>query len=85
MEEYATSDDLQDRLTLDKIKKIIEAKDTAKRSMTKLNRAQEGLHGSGDRVSDSREKQKCRKSARRGRVTTERGGTQHDTGPTCTF
>ena len=33
MEECATNNDLQDRLTLEKIKKRIEAKESAKRSM----------------------------------------------------
>ena len=39
MKEYATNDTLQNRLTLEKIEKLIEAKESTKRSMAELRRA----------------------------------------------
>ena len=40
MEMYATNDNLQNRLTLKKIKKLVEVTDSAKRSIAELIRAQ---------------------------------------------
>ena len=52
MEEYATNADLQDLLTLKKIERLIEAKESAKRSMTELTRAKEQPHVSTKKLSD---------------------------------
>ena len=44
MEEYATNHNLQKRLNLKKIEKIIKAKESAKKSMVELTRTQEEPH-----------------------------------------
>ena len=60
MEEYPTNKDLQNWLTLKKIKKLIEAKENTKRSMAQLTRAQEEPHGTTKKLSKSLSLQKSR-------------------------
>ena len=50
MEEYATNDDLQTRLPLEKIEKINEAKERVKRRMAQFTRAPEELHGTTNKL-----------------------------------
>ena len=89
MEKYATNNDLQNCLNLEKIKKLIEAKEKAKRSMADFTRTQEETNGNTNKVSDyhkgkNLELQKSRDNYRSNGGTTGRSGTQPDTGPICT-
>ena len=93
MEEYATNDNLQTASPsrkYKKYKKIIEAKESTKRSMAELTRAQEELHGTTNKLRDfhkskSLELQKSRYNLRSNEGTPERSVTQPDSRPTCTL
>ena len=90
MEENTTSDDLRNHLTLEKIKKLIEAKENAKRSMAELTRAQEEPAGTTNKLSNyhkgkSFKLQKTRDNPRGNKGTPGRRGTKPDSTPTCTF
>ena len=45
MEEYADNENLQKHISLEKIQKLVKAKENTKRSMTELSRTQEEPQG----------------------------------------
>ena len=84
-EECTTNNNLKDRPTLEKILKLLEAKESAKMSMSELTRAQEEPHGTTNKVSNYHKGKSAELQPRSNKGTQGRSGTQPNSRPTCIF